>query len=577
MKENVPKLSLCMIVKNEEEFLAQCLDSVKDLVDEMIIVDTGSTDATVQIAESYHAQVYHHAWQGSFSEARNYGLQFATGDWILQLDADEALEREDIPVLKEIIKSDKYNAVNVALLSDTENGWAKHYFQRIFRRGKAHFEGIVHNQLKFEGNCLNSEIRVYHWGYNLSDDKMDAKYDRTEKLLLKQIEVDPTNAFAHHNYLRVLRVRKRWEDAVQEGKKALHVCEGYMGEHHRQMITYDTAHCLLVVGRVEEAEKLCRDILEKYPKNLDLLYTMASIYACQKQYDKAVSELHRFIEVKAEESAKPQNKGLIVDTYSFAHKVWEDISTCYFELGDIQKAEEAARQAVSIRPQNLVYRVTLAQALIQLGKTEEAVKLIQNTERECETGPDFFIRWSELCKRFSEIGKPEEPLKRGLKLHPESDELYNSLAYVLQDDNPSEAEKMWKRALEINPDHVGSHAGLARHYARAGEIDGLNHHADAILQKAKHREILRRVGGFCLNAKNYAKAIELLSHYLEIDPENVEVFTDVATCYAKMGQYEAAMMGYQGALQLDPTNEKIIKNIQIMKRLMVTHSSENPQ
>ncbi len=70
-----PALSLCMIVKDEEEFLPQCLDSVKDVGDEMIIVDTGSTDRTIKIAESYGAQVYHHPWQGSFSEARNYGLQ----------------------------------------------------------------------------------------------------------------------------------------------------------------------------------------------------------------------------------------------------------------------------------------------------------------------------------------------------------------------------------------------------------------------------------------------------------------------------------------------------------------------
>src|SRR3989304_7047785 len=115
LKSPRPTLSLCMIVKNEEQFLGQCLDSVQDIVDEMIIVDTGSTDSTVEIARRYGAQIFHHPWQGSFSEARNYGLQYATGDWILQMDADEELEKADIPILKKVLRSDLYDAIFVAL------------------------------------------------------------------------------------------------------------------------------------------------------------------------------------------------------------------------------------------------------------------------------------------------------------------------------------------------------------------------------------------------------------------------------------------------------------------------------
>ncbi len=82
MKNSTSTISLCMIVKDdEEEFLPQCLDSVKDVVDEMIIVDTGSTDRTMEIAKSYGARVYEHPWQGSFSEACNYRMQFVINDF----------------------------------------------------------------------------------------------------------------------------------------------------------------------------------------------------------------------------------------------------------------------------------------------------------------------------------------------------------------------------------------------------------------------------------------------------------------------------------------------------------------
>ena len=90
-------ISLCMIVKDEEEFLPGCLESVKEAVDEIIIVDTGSTDRTVEIAKSYGAKVYFHPWENDFSKARNYSISYATGDWIMYLDADEELFKEDIP------------------------------------------------------------------------------------------------------------------------------------------------------------------------------------------------------------------------------------------------------------------------------------------------------------------------------------------------------------------------------------------------------------------------------------------------------------------------------------------------
>ncbi|MFN3533586.1 MAG: glycosyltransferase family 2 protein, partial [Candidatus Brocadia sp.] len=109
-----PTLSACMIVKNEEKFLPQCLQSIKDAVDEVIIVDTGSTDKTVEIAKSFGARVYHHPWKNSFSEARNHSLSYATGDWILQIDADEALEQTDIPLLHKLIPADSYKAIFVA-------------------------------------------------------------------------------------------------------------------------------------------------------------------------------------------------------------------------------------------------------------------------------------------------------------------------------------------------------------------------------------------------------------------------------------------------------------------------------
>src|SRR5690606_26419850 len=99
-------ISLCMIVKNEEAVLARCLDTVKDLVDEINIVDTGSTDRTVEIANQYTDRVFHFAWTGKFADARNESFKYATKDYILYLDADDVLlepDRQKFMHLKETL------------------------------------------------------------------------------------------------------------------------------------------------------------------------------------------------------------------------------------------------------------------------------------------------------------------------------------------------------------------------------------------------------------------------------------------------------------------------------------------
>jgi tetratricopeptide (TPR) repeat protein len=107
------ELSLCAIVKNEEAALPQCLSSVKDIVDEMVILDTGSSDRTVEIAKEFGARVYHFEWCNNFSTARNESLKYVRGEWVLVLDADEVLVPEIVPALKQAIKSDRHLLLNL--------------------------------------------------------------------------------------------------------------------------------------------------------------------------------------------------------------------------------------------------------------------------------------------------------------------------------------------------------------------------------------------------------------------------------------------------------------------------------
>ncbi|MDP4099119.1 glycosyltransferase family 2 protein [Paenibacillus sp. P96] len=101
-----PSISLCMMVRNEEEVLPRCLRSVMHVADEIIVVDTGSADGTVAVAKSLGAKVIQMPWKDNFAAARNRGLEEATGDWIIWLDADEVLDRGEADQLKELLSRD---------------------------------------------------------------------------------------------------------------------------------------------------------------------------------------------------------------------------------------------------------------------------------------------------------------------------------------------------------------------------------------------------------------------------------------------------------------------------------------
>ncbi|MDR6883465.1 glycosyltransferase family 2 protein [Bacillus sp. 3255] len=171
-------LSLCMIVKNEEKVLDRCLDSVKDLVDEIIIIDTGSTDSTKEIARKYTDKIYDFVWVNDFSAARNEGVAKATGKWILIMDADEYVEQADILHLREMLAKETPRedvVLNIKIISFTGDSLAESSIlesttDRIFPNHKGIiFSRPIHEQLVSIHDAQLKRypisFRIYHTGY----------------------------------------------------------------------------------------------------------------------------------------------------------------------------------------------------------------------------------------------------------------------------------------------------------------------------------------------------------------------------------------------------------------------------
>jgi glycosyltransferase involved in cell wall biosynthesis len=188
------RLTLSMIVKNEEKYIKDCLESVKEVADEIVIVDTGSTDNTLKIAEEYNAKIYSFDWVNDFSAARNFALSKSSGEWILYLDADERLDKSSLPELNRIISTDQRTGYycTVKSIDREESRDNSMSYVRLFANSpEIKFTGKVHEQIvpslsSCSYTLSRSAVVIHHIGYNVSVEEKQKKAARNLPLLLEE-------------------------------------------------------------------------------------------------------------------------------------------------------------------------------------------------------------------------------------------------------------------------------------------------------------------------------------------------------------------------------------------------------
>jgi tetratricopeptide (TPR) repeat protein len=203
-------LSLCMIVRDEEAMLGRCLEAAAPAVDEIIVVDTGSVDSTIEIAKSFGARVIEREWTGSFSEARNASFDVATSDWIIYLDADEVLISDDVQKLRALTGRtwrEAFALVETSFTGGDGSGTGMTTTAlRVFRnRPQYRFEGRIHEQISHRlpsylpERLEYTDIRVEHYGYLGVVRDSKEKTRRNIELLEAQIAEGGSGGFLHYN------------------------------------------------------------------------------------------------------------------------------------------------------------------------------------------------------------------------------------------------------------------------------------------------------------------------------------------------------------------------------------------
>lgn len=285
------KLTACMMVKDEEYFLPRCLKSIRPIMDQIVVVDTGSTDRTVEIAEEFGCEVYHHPWENDFSLHRNQSLSYAKGDWILIIDADEELQDIQTPV-KKFRASFKHIDPNVNCLfmtvkNVTEDGQITGMVlhPRWFRRdAKPYYRNYIHNEPVITGWGAGTDMVLLHYGYNVGDQQK--RFKRSTTLLFKRIEEDPRDKRAWYFLSAHFAAVEMFEEAVESGLRCLELVQDDLDEgktfrpeemiffgnlyHAVGMSAYFLKDFQLAIAAVGRG-------LQLFPGNVNLHYDMAHI------------------------------------------------------------------------------------------------------------------------------------------------------------------------------------------------------------------------------------------------------------------------------------------------------------
>ncbi|NJN37500.1 MAG: tetratricopeptide repeat protein [Acaryochloridaceae cyanobacterium CSU_3_4] len=392
-------LSLCMIVKNEAANLSRCLQSVVDIVDEQIIVDTGSTDETIAIAQSFAAQIYKYDWQDDFAAARNYGLQYVQSDWVLVLDADEILVPGIIPQLQRVMQEP--NTLAVTLLRQEVGAQQSPYslLCRLFRRHpqmvfkRPYHEVIDESVLAIQAQDPHwqvgylPEVAIEHLGYQRDAIATRNKHQRARRIMAAALAQDPTDAYLCSKLGALygemgeveeglvlleqgLRLKPTEAAIVYELHYHLGHTYGRLGQvqsalqHYQQAVSQDLPDCLKIgaynnwanllkqLGHLDQACQLYKHLIACQPDLAMGYYNLGLTLREKGDLGGAISAYQQALEKQPDYADAYQNLGV-----------------AFFKQGNLQASQQAFVQAIDLHLQhnNVAEADRLQQGMADLG------------------------------------------------------------------------------------------------------------------------------------------------------------------------------------------------------------------
>ncbi len=568
-----PVISLCMIAKDEEAFIEDCLKSVQGLVDEIVLVDTGSTDGTVEIARRYGAKVVHHAWRDDFSDARNVSLQHATGDWILWLDADERLDSSSAEAIRNAIQDPQFAGYLVEVHNEVGEGQSTSTFVhracRLFRRlPVTRFEGRIHEQVvpSLERNgyevAFLKGVRILHIGYRQDIVSERRKHERTIRMLREEVQKNPDDLFQRFNLGNAYYVAGRYAEAVQELEPIVDQIEPYAD--HASIGYVLLANALYALGRYQQVLEVHERAQKRGIDHPGLDFADGYAYLSLRRYDEAVQAFQKAIQARGDE------RFFGGDTSISGFKAYYGLAQAYLGLERLEESEAECRRALQEQPNFAEARYLLAQLLFAQGEFTSALKELEQAYQHAPQNPEIA---RELAMRYEEARRWTDAYAIWRRL---VSNFQNNPEWRWHSATCAERLNLWQEAqadyTEItvtNPHFAPAWVNLGRVHLAQGDYEGaLSCFTRAIELNPEDANAFFNAGDALYRLGAYEAAAETYTAGLQRDPQNAQGFFTLGNAYFQMGAYDAAIMAYQQALALQPDHAEAKHNLQLAKEQM---------
>lgn len=337
------KLSVCMIVKNEEKVLDRCLKCVKKFADEIIVVDTGSTDKTIEIAKKYTNKVYNFSWQDDFSLARNYSFKFSTCEYIMWLDADDVITNKNIKklnIIKQKLNADTYMLKYQVAFDEKNKVTFEYYRERIIKNCEnAKFHGFVHEVIVPFGKIEYLDIAIEHR-------KIEFNRDSSRNLLIYKRHKKNGEIFnerEQYYFSKELFYNNQYKQSIKNLKLFLSMPNKFLPNVIDAYITISDSY--LQLKDYINAKKYLIKSMEICPPNALVCCKLGFIYILENNYNNAI-----FWYKSALNYEKNQKTGEFIQNDYFDFIPYLQLSFCYYYLKDYENFVKFHQKAKAIKP-----------------------------------------------------------------------------------------------------------------------------------------------------------------------------------------------------------------------------------
>ncbi|MCA8944273.1 MAG: glycosyltransferase [Planctomycetes bacterium] len=383
-----PRVSLCMITRDEERYLDECLRRAKPAVDEIVIVDTGSVDRTIEIARSHGATVVEERWQDDFAKPRNTGLDHVNGDWVLVLDADEMLDDGSAEAIRRLVEEPRASGYHVRFTNvfggeKTLGVTMVRLFRNLpgLRWANRIHEQVTPSLLEAAADRNLSllpalDVHVLHYGYQ--PEIMDArgKLERNERLFRLQLAEHPDDVYSLYKYGDFLRrCPGRDRDAREVLDRTLElILERFPTTPRGLPYAGEVAAlCALEAAREEDydrAEQIIETALRRFMVTPNLHYIAASIALRRGREDTAIAHYERCMSYRGQTLVVPIQDGIT------GHVSMTGIAQALLQKGDRVGARRMLEKALAIDPSHDVTTMVLSRLWLEEGDIQRALSVL---------------------------------------------------------------------------------------------------------------------------------------------------------------------------------------------------------